>query len=111
MQAGSAGELKRRTVASTGRTGSAIENAGRFCRRIKTRNCRVGQTHGRTHALREFIYKIHDIRKLSQVFIFHFFSMILDEYRKNKNNNVHYKVTHVTHNVPQAERLPTLGRL
>jgi hypothetical protein len=87
MQAGSAGELKRGTVASDRRTDA------------------------RTHALREFIYKIHDIRKLSQVFIFHFFSMILDEYRKNKNNNVHYKVTHVMHNVPQAERLPTLGRL
>jgi hypothetical protein len=55
MQAGSAGELKRRTVASTGRTGSAIENAGRFRRRIKARNCRVGRTDARTHQVNLYI--------------------------------------------------------
>ncbi len=35
---------------------SAIENAGRFCRWIKTQNRRVKQTDARTHGLREFIY-------------------------------------------------------
>jgi hypothetical protein len=31
---------------------------GRFCRWIKMQNCRVRQTHARTHRLPEFIYKI-----------------------------------------------------
>jgi hypothetical protein len=45
------------------RAGSPTENLsvrpsdspGRFCRRIKTRNCRVGQTHARTHYVNLYI--------------------------------------------------------
>ncbi len=35
-----------------------MQHPGRFCRCIKMQNCRVGQTHARTDARSELIYKI-----------------------------------------------------
>ncbi len=37
---------------------SQTDRRHRFCRRIKTRNCRVRRTHRRTQGRSEFIYKI-----------------------------------------------------
>jgi hypothetical protein len=51
-----------------------MQHPGRFCRRIKTRNCRVGQTHALTDARSEFIYKIvvFGLAYPSEDFVFRF---------------------------------------